>query len=94
MLVGAAARGPRRSSAALSEAASLAVALVRAGARVELAGPACAVPLGHGRAHLRRMLTELALYDADGPRPEPAASTGPRRGAAPARCARSGSRSA
>ena len=49
------------------------MALIRAGAGVELAGPDCAVPLGHGRAHLRRMLTALALYDAEAPRAEAAA---------------------
>jgi hypothetical protein len=29
---------------------------------VELAGPDLLVPLGHGRPHLRRVLTALALY--------------------------------
>lgn len=58
----------------LSEAASLAVALIRAGAGVELVGPGVAVPLGHGRAHLRRVLAALALYEpgAPGRGPEPA----------------------
>ena len=37
----------------LSDAASVAAHLVRGGARVELVGPGIAVPLGHGRAHLR-----------------------------------------
>lgn len=77
VLVGRGRRGTEALERGLSEAASLAVALVRAGAGVELAGAGCAVPLGHGRAHLRRMLTALALYDADAPRAEPAASTGP-----------------
>jgi len=87
VLVGRGRRGTEALERGLSEAASLAVALVRAGAGVELAGAAGAVPLGHGRAHLRRMLTELALYDADAPRAEPAASTGPeaRRGPRPLR---------
>jgi uncharacterized protein (DUF58 family) len=58
----------------LSEAASLAVALIRAGAGVELVGGGVAVPLGHGRAHLRRVLTALALYEpgAPGLAPDPA----------------------
>lgn len=46
----------------LSEAASFAVALIRAGAGVELIGPGLVVPLGHGRPQLRRVLTALALY--------------------------------
>ena len=46
----------------LSDAASVAAHLVRGGARVEVVGPGVAVPLGHGRAHLRRILTALALY--------------------------------
>ena len=77
VLVGRGRRGTEALERGLSEASSLAVALVRAGAGVELAGAGCAVPLGHGRAHLRRMLTELALYDAGGPRAAPAALAGP-----------------
>ena len=46
----------------LSDAASVAAHLVRGGARVEVVGPGIAVPLGHGRAHLRRILGALALY--------------------------------
>jgi hypothetical protein len=45
----------------------------------------CAVPLGHGRPHLRRVLTALALYDpeASGPGPVPAgAGDAPRPGRA------------
>jgi uncharacterized protein (DUF58 family) len=49
--------------AALSEAASLATHLVRAGAGVELVGPGFFVRLGRGRPHLHRMLTTLALYE-------------------------------
>jgi uncharacterized protein (DUF58 family) len=76
VLVGRGRRGAEALERGLSEAASLAVALIRARAGVELAGPDCAVPLGHGRAHLRRILTALALYDAEAPRAESAAPTG------------------
>jgi uncharacterized protein (DUF58 family) len=62
----------------LSEAASLALALVRAGAGVELAGAAGAVPVGHGRPHLRRVLTTLALYDPEGARVAAAPAAHPR----------------
>ena len=47
---------------ALSEAASLAVQLLRSGTGVELAGVAGAVPLDRGRGQERRILTALALY--------------------------------
>jgi uncharacterized protein (DUF58 family) len=76
VLVGRGRRGAEALERGLSEAASLAVALIRAGAGVELAGPDGAVPVGHGRAHLRRVLTALALYDAEAPRAEPAAPAG------------------
>jgi uncharacterized protein (DUF58 family) len=76
VLVGRGRRGQETLERGLSEAASLAVALVRAGAGVELAGPDCAVPLGHGRAHLRRMLTALALYDTETPRAPAAPPSG------------------
>ncbi|HVC64249.1 MAG TPA: DUF58 domain-containing protein [Candidatus Dormibacteraeota bacterium] len=76
VLVGRGRRGAETLERGLSEAASLAVALVRAGAGVELAGPDCEVPLGHGRAHLRRMLTALALYDTEAPRAVPAPPSG------------------
>jgi uncharacterized protein (DUF58 family) len=76
VLVGRGRRGAEALERGLSEAASLAVALVRAGAGVELAGPDCEVPLGHGRAHLRRMLTALALYDTEAPRAVPAPPSG------------------
>jgi uncharacterized protein (DUF58 family) len=62
VLVGRGATGSEALETGLSEAASLAVALVRAGAGVELVGPDFVVPLGHGRPHLRRVLTALALY--------------------------------
>ena len=85
VLVGRGAAGTEALETGLSEAASLAVALVRAGAGVELVGPGLFVPLGHGRPHLRRVLTALALYDPAAAEPiapamldrEP--SSGPRR---------------
>jgi len=77
-LVGRGRAGAEALEAGLSEAASVAVALIRAGAGVELAGPALFVPLGRGRPHLRRMLAALALYEPDAP-PVPAATTEPAR---------------
>jgi uncharacterized protein (DUF58 family) len=65
VLVGTGVRDPGRLEAALSEAASLAVELLRAGAAVELVGPGFTVPAGVGRVHERRILTALALYDAE-----------------------------
>jgi uncharacterized protein (DUF58 family) len=64
LLVGDGSRDPARMETALSEAASLAVHLIATGAAVELAGPGLHVPAGRGRAHTRRLLTALALYDA------------------------------
>jgi uncharacterized protein (DUF58 family) len=64
VLVGDGTRNAARLEAAMSEAASLAVHLLGAGAAVELAGPGVHVPRGHGRAHQRRLLTALALYDS------------------------------
>jgi uncharacterized protein (DUF58 family) len=61
VLVGSAADAARVEQA-VSEAASMAVHLVRAGARVEMAGPGLAVPIGRGPAHVRRLLTALALW--------------------------------
>ncbi len=52
---------------ALSEAASLALHLLRRGTGVEVAGAAGVVPLGHGRGQERRILTALALYTPPGP---------------------------
>ena len=65
VLVGTGVRDPERLETALSEAASLTVELIRAGAAVELVGPGFTVPSGMGRVHERRILTELALYDAE-----------------------------
>jgi uncharacterized protein (DUF58 family) len=62
VLTGAGAGGAERVERALSEAASLALHLLRRGLGVELAGAAGFVALGHGRAQERRILTALALY--------------------------------
>jgi uncharacterized protein (DUF58 family) len=63
VLIGTGARDAVALEAALSEAASLASHLIRAGAGVELVGPGFYVRLGRGRSHLGRVLTALALYD-------------------------------
>ncbi len=62
-LVGDGTRDAGRLEAAMSEAASLAVHLIGTGAAIELVGPGVHVPPGRGRAHQRRLLTALALYD-------------------------------
>jgi len=77
VLVGDGARDPARFEAALSEAASLAAHLTRADAAVELIGPGLHVPAGRGRAHLRRLLSALALYE---PAAAAAARSAPRPG--------------
>lgn len=66
VLVGTGAGDAARLEAGLSEAASIAVHLLRAGSGVELAGPGLAVPLGRGRGQMRRLLTTLALYQPGG----------------------------
>ncbi len=63
VLDGRGAADATRLEAGLSEAASLAMRLLRAGAHVELAGPGVLVPLGRGRAQERRILTALALFE-------------------------------
>jgi uncharacterized protein (DUF58 family) len=63
VLVGDGTRSAERLEAAMSEAASLAVHLLGTGAAIELVGPGVHVPPGRGRAHQRRLLTALALYD-------------------------------
>ena len=63
VLAGTGGRSAERLETALSEAASIAVHLARAGAGVELTGAGLFVPLGHGPSHARRILTALALYD-------------------------------
>jgi uncharacterized protein (DUF58 family) len=61
-------RDAARLEAALSEAASIAAHLARAGAGIELTGAGLFVPLGRGPEQARRILTELALYDPRAPR--------------------------
>jgi uncharacterized protein (DUF58 family) len=56
-------RDAERLEQALGEAAAVAAALLARGARVALVGPGIEVPLGHGVAHRRRLLTALALYE-------------------------------
>jgi len=63
LLVGTGARDADALEAALSDAASLATHLIRAGAGVELVGPGFYVRLGPGKTQLHRLLTALALYD-------------------------------
>ena len=72
---------PARVEAGISEAASLAVHLLRAGAQVAVAGPGLEVPLGRGPEHRRRVLTALALWEPPGtPALSPDADPRPRRG--------------
>ena len=66
VLTGTGAGDGERLERALSEAASLALHLLRRGTGVELAGAAGLVALGRGREQERRILTALALY-APGP---------------------------
>lgn len=61
-LVGTGRSDPARLEAALSDAASLGVHLLRAGAAVEVVGPGLLVAAGRGREHERLLLTALALY--------------------------------
>ncbi len=62
IVLGGSPSAPSRVEQAVSEAASLAVHLLRAGGRVELTGPGIFVPLARGPAHVRRLLTALALW--------------------------------
>jgi uncharacterized protein (DUF58 family) len=78
VLVGDGTRDPARLEAAISEAASLAVHLIATGVAIGLVGPGVAVPPGRGRAHQRRLLTALALYDPRAAAP----ASGPRWGTA------------
>jgi uncharacterized protein (DUF58 family) len=52
-----------RLDAALADAAAVASALLKRGARVGMVGPGIEIALGQGPAHVRRMLTALALYE-------------------------------
>jgi len=56
----------------LSEAASLAVHLLKEGGRVGVTGAGVSVALGRGRGHARRILTELALWEPGVARSAPA----------------------
>jgi uncharacterized protein (DUF58 family) len=67
VLEGLGARDAARLEGGLSEAASLAMRLLRAGTRVELVGPGLLVALGRGRGQERRILTALALYEPGQP---------------------------
>ena len=64
IVLGRAGEDSERVEAGLSDAASLAVHLLRAGGAVELCGPGVHVPPGRGREHRQRILTALALFDA------------------------------
>src|SRR5262245_30694183 len=75
VLVGAGAANGERLEQRISEAASLAVQLLRGGTGVELTGAAGTVPLGRGRAHERRILTALALYAPGRPSENPGAAS-------------------
>lgn len=76
VLEGTGATDAARLERGLSEAASVAVHLCRAGAGVELLGPGVFVPLGRGRGQERRLLTALALYAPPSGGVLAAASTG------------------
>jgi uncharacterized protein (DUF58 family) len=68
---------PARLEERLSEAASLACALLRRGGGLEVVGPGLFVSLGRGRPQERRVLTALALYGpAAGASPPDAAPGG------------------
>jgi uncharacterized protein (DUF58 family) len=63
VLTGRGEREAERREEALSEAAALTRALLRAGAGVALVGPGIDIAGGRGHQHERRILTALALYD-------------------------------
>ena len=59
-----------RLDSALADAAAVASALLKRGARVGVVGPGIDIPLGQGAAHAHRILSALALYEA-GAQPAP-----------------------
>jgi len=63
VLTGRGEREAERCEEALSEAAALTRALLRAGAGVAVVGPGIDIAGGRGHQHERRILTALALYD-------------------------------
>lgn len=65
VLVGSGVRDAERREHGISEAAALALELLGAGAAVELTGPGVLVPVATGPAQARRILTALALFDAE-----------------------------
>jgi uncharacterized protein (DUF58 family) len=71
VLVGTGTRDAERRERALSEAASLARALLRAGAAVGLGGPGLDVGAARGRDQERRVLGALALFGPPGPAASP-----------------------
>jgi uncharacterized protein (DUF58 family) len=79
ILTGTGARSRERLEQALSEAASVAVHLLNAGAGVELVGPLTAVPFGRGRGHARALLGALALYEPPRGAESPLEPAGPPR---------------
>jgi uncharacterized protein (DUF58 family) len=79
VLLGTGARESERRERGLSEAATLARALLRSGAAVALLGPGSDIPAGRGREQERRILTTLALYDPRSPAvPTPSDTAGAR----------------
>src|SRR6266545_4137199 len=74
-----------RLEAGLSEAASIAAHLLRAGSGVALGGPGLDLPLGRGRGHMRRALTALALYQPGSGQPPGATEASVDAGAGQAR---------
>jgi uncharacterized protein (DUF58 family) len=58
---------PARVEAGISDAASLAVHLLRAGGQVAISAPRLEVPLGRGPGHRRAVLTALALWELAAP---------------------------
>jgi len=78
VLTGRGEREAERREEALSEAAALARALLRAGAGVALVGPGLDIPARRGHQQERRILVALALYDPLVLAPATLESSGPR----------------